>query len=982
MTFRYLGCLARNIWEISLIGRFTQSFLPIFIILLLIFIGSSFHAHAQSLDSAQILVRQMMEMDEDSIDREVMKGFLTHYPAPEPATDSLMLEELVDLVDRLNDTEGSMKLSEWIERVSIQHLESGKDSALFAPTLIRNYLQRARLERRLGHAEESLTLQFKALGLAEEFNDTLKIISALQNVSTTYFNQGEADRASEYILKAYEIEKQFHPNDISLITLYTLFEHYIGQEMYPEAEDLGTQALQKAIAENHTPFEAIILRSLAYLTFEQQQWKASYDYAARSLAKQQEINMLHQMAYTQYRLSMAALEMGNTSLSLSHARELEALNRQFPNPQNKSLTYETLYLTNKAAGKSRQALKAYEQYIELRDSLNDEDAKRKLLDQEYEYEYQQKALADSLENASVLALQVEETKRKQTTSYLLMAVLGIVLIFGWMLWNRFQITRRQKGIIESEKEKLDQAITELDSANRQLQELDDFKSRFFTNISHEFRTPLTVIQGIMKQIQETPESWLERGSEIVNRNVANLLGLVNQILDLRKIESGNLPLHMIQDDVVKFLKFGVSVFDSLAASKSVKLAFEGPNSALLMDFDPDKLGQIQSNLLSNAIKFTGPDGQVNFKTYRSSDGQLVMEVSDTGRGIADNQLPFIFDRFYQVDSTDTRSGEGTGIGLSLTRELVQLMDGSITVESTVGQGTTFTIKLPISQQAQRQNFALVQAPSFLPKYSEVLERPEKQATNKAERPTLLLIEDNPDIVEYLHACLEDQYELFAASDGEAGVAAAFEQVPDIIISDVMMPKMNGYEVCETLKLDERTSHIPILMLTAKADHDSKLEGYKRGADAYLTKPFDQAELTIRLEKLLEIRKTLQLRYQGTQLPEPTEDPVLQVEDAFITQVRALLLEHLDDATYRGESLCKDLGMSRTNLHRKIKALTGMPITRFIRSVKIAQAQEMLKESDRQISEVAYAVGFNDPAYFTRVFSEDMGISPGEWREKQ
>ncbi|MEL7065125.1 MAG: response regulator, partial [Bacteroidota bacterium] len=258
----------------------------------------------------------------------------------------------------------------------------------------------------------------------------------------------------------------------------------------------------------------------------------------------------------------------------------------------------------------------------------------------------------------------------------------------------------------------------------------------------------------------------------------------------------------------------------------------------------------------------------------------------------------------------------------------------------------------------------------------------KESLSFTKRPQLLIIEDNSDVVTYLHSCLEETYDLSSAFDGEEGIDIALESVPDLIITDVMMPKKNGYEVTEILKQDERTSHIPIVMLTAKADQGARIEGYKRGADAYLTKPFDQEELRVRLEKLWEIRQTLQKRYQGNTTPTPTEDPAIQQEDAFIQKVRGLVMNNLDDTSYKVDAMLKDLGISRTNFHRKVKALTGKTPSHFIRSIRVHHAQQLLKQSpDMQISEVAYAVGFADPAYFGRVFHESTGTSPGEWREK-
>ncbi|MCI4669486.1 MAG: ATP-binding protein [Bacteroidia bacterium] len=561
--------------------------------------------------------------------------------------------------------------------------------------------------------------------------------------------------------------------------------------------------------------------------------------------------------------------------------------------------------------------------------------------------------------------------------YGLLALLFVAaLVYFYNRWQTRQLQARNQELSQVVEER----TAELKVKNERLKELDDFKSQFFTNISHEFRTPLTVIGGMMDQVITQPDRWLEKGGQLIKRNVGNLLNLINQILDLRKLESGNLQLQLIQEDVIPFLRYGTESFESYASSRSLDLQFQTDLDSQFMDHDPDKLLLIQTNLLSNAIKFTPEGGKVMVSVEKTNGNTLQLQVSDTGRGIPPSKLSMIFDRFYQVDQSDTREGEGTGIGLSLTKALVELMEGEIQVKSEMGKGSVFTVFLPIQHNAPLQS-----APSPqleippLPQEGTLIPTP---STVEGERPSLLIIEDNPDIVSYLYACLDGQYELSSAPDGQAGIEAALEQVPDLILTDVMMPYKNGYEVTETLKLDERTSHIPIVMLTAKADHDSRMEGYKRGADAYLAKPFNEEELHIRLQKLHELRTKLQARYQGSTPPTPSEDPAIQQEDAFVIRVRELILANLDDSTYKGEALMKDLGIGRTNLHRKIKALTGLPISRFIHGVRIEQARKLLRAGELHVAEVAYAVGYNDPTYFNRMFREAEGQSPGEWREQE
>ncbi|MCB0589569.1 MAG: response regulator, partial [Phaeodactylibacter sp.] len=336
-----------------------------------------------------------------------------------------------------------------------------------------------------------------------------------------------------------------------------------------------------------------------------------------------------------------------------------------------------------------------------------------------------------------------------------------------------------------------------------------------------------------------------------------------------------------------------------------------------------------------------------------------------------------------------RTQHHTGIGLALAKELTTLMDGEIWANSKEGEGSTFTIRIPIRQEAPLQKEGSPM-PSF--PEAEILVAPPAEPGSPAESavagveaelaelPSLLVIEDNPDVAAYLFACLEGRYQLEHAKDGQQGIDKALEQVPDIIISDVMMPGKNGYEVCQALKTDERTSHIPIILLTAKAGQGSKSEGLSRGADAYLSKPFDKQELFIRLEKLLELRATLQKRYSTMEELPANEDPALRPEDQFVMRLRKAVEANLEDEHFGIHELCREIGLSRTQLHRKVKALTGRPTSGFIRFIRLLRAKKLLAVSDLNISQVAFEVGFRDPKYFSRTFQEEFGKPPIEMRK--
>lgn len=536
--------------------------------------------------------------------------------------------------------------------------------------------------------------------------------------------------------------------------------------------------------------------------------------------------------------------------------------------------------------------------------------------------------------------------------------------------------------------------------NRRLKELDTFKTRLYTNITHEFRTPLTIILGMAQRINEDPKKWYTEGMRMIIRNGRQLLGLVNQMLDASKLDKGKLTLKFQCGEIMGFMHYLTQSFESFAAGKNIQLHFLKEIDRLEMDYDPVQLTKVVSNLLSNAIKFTPEGGQIYLIVRRKAEENgiaselLEIRVKDTGVGITPEALPYIFDRFYQPDSSTNRGGEGTGLGLALTKELVKLMGGTIAVQSKLGEGTDFCVVLPVSRTAPKAESlrSLIERPEpdainsigmvNFPPGEEYLDtqKMETDVLNGKDLPVALLIEDNRDVLTYIASCLEGRYQLEFALDGQDGTEKALEIVPDIIISDIMMPKKDGLEVCATLKEDIRTSHIPLILLTAKADRDAKLKGLKAGADAYLAKPFDQEELDIRLEKLLDLRRRLQIRYSKLSYAGLDSTQSLSREELFLINLRETIEEHLSDESFGIAQLCVKIGLSRSQLHNKLKALTGQSTSIYIRTVRLEKAKELLLNTNLDISEIAYEVGFRTPLYFTQIFSKEVGVAPSVFRK--
>jgi signal transduction histidine kinase/ligand-binding sensor domain-containing protein/DNA-binding response OmpR family regulator len=548
-----------------------------------------------------------------------------------------------------------------------------------------------------------------------------------------------------------------------------------------------------------------------------------------------------------------------------------------------------------------------------------------------------------------------------------------------------------------------------------LQELDRMKSRFFANVSHEVRTPLTLILGPLEQlISETSKEKWKKQMQIMARNGRNLLRLINQLLDFSKLESGRMSLKAKEMNIVPLLKGMVYSFDSLAKRKRIRLTFKCEEDVIPVYIDSDKLEKIMANLLSNAFKFTSEGGKISVqlsvtrnenKEYGSglTKGKIIeIRVTDTGIGIALQHLDHIFDRYYQVDSKDERTG--TGIGLALTRELVELHHGRITAESKPGKGTTFIIRFlsgkdhlksdEIIEDITVEDFPVITmqeeaGPSIeddIKSSVETIESPrvtadEKTTEAKKDIPLLLIVEDTEDVRNYIRGFMESGYQIIEAQDGEDGFKKAIEIIPDLIISDVMMSKMDGFQLCEKLKSDERTSHIPVILLTARASEASKLEGLETGADEYLIKPFSAKELTIRVKNLIDQRRKLRERFTQDITLSPKDITVTSADERFLTRAMETIEKHISDPEFGVDVLGKEIGLSHSQLHRKIRALTNLSPVEFIRTLRLKRAASLLKQEYGNVAEIAYEVGFNNPSYFAECFRKLFGKSPSEYTAK-
>jgi signal transduction histidine kinase/ligand-binding sensor domain-containing protein/DNA-binding response OmpR family regulator len=526
-----------------------------------------------------------------------------------------------------------------------------------------------------------------------------------------------------------------------------------------------------------------------------------------------------------------------------------------------------------------------------------------------------------------------------------------------------------------------------------LAEMDSLKSRFFANISHEFRTPLTLILGpVHRLLNQQTDPDAQPYLQTIERNAQRLLQLVNQLLDLAKLDANKLQLEAIKSEVVAFLRVRATAFSSLAEDKQIDYSIALPEEKVGLYFDRDKLEKVINNLLSNAFKFTPPGGSVALKAHvvtQAGREWVKIQVQNSGKSIPPEVTPLIFDRFYQVENPEQ---PGSGIGLALTKELVELHYGSIEVESKEGVGTTFTLLLPIGKAHLKESEIIQELPlpeettrvhsdlhpaEFLSYSAD--DNSTKQASKvTTEKPVILIVEDHLEVRAFIRDSLGISYQIEEAKNGKEGVEIAKEVLPDLIISDVMMPKMDGYQLCEHIKSQELTSHIPVMLLTAKADRSSKLSGLELGADDYLAKPFDQDELQLLVHNRITERQKMREHFSREITLEPKSVKISSLDEQFLQKAMQTVEDHISDASFGVETFTQEVGMSRAQLFRKLKALTDHTPGDFIRTIRLKRAADLLAQGAGSIADIAYQVGFHDPSYFTKSFQKQFGKTPSEY----
>ena len=509
------------------------------------------------------------------------------------------------------------------------------------------------------------------------------------------------------------------------------------------------------------------------------------------------------------------------------------------------------------------------------------------------------------------------------------------------------------------------------------EEANKAKLQFFTNISHELRTPLTLIADPVNYIihDDNLNSQQRSMLQIVQRNVLVLTQLVSEILDFRKVQNGKMELRLSDFNLTESMKQWIMLFSASAQKKHIAISMDAPDTIMLRA-DQDKIERICYNLLSNALKYTSEGGEITL-TAKEENGRVMISVADNGCGISSDELPYIFDRFYQAKN----AGRGTGIGLAIVKAFTELHHGEVSATSIEGKGSTFTIHIPVRQKGEVTNQPtekieqLVEPSSAEEVPNQARHIDELIQPYQTDKPEVLIIDDNIDIRTYLRSVLSEKYNVSEAADGKAGLELARKIVPDIVLSDIMMPVMDGLAFCQQLKTDKAISHIPVILLTARSLDEQRAEGYEHGADAYLSKPFSLRLLLSRIDNLIESRKKLNQTWSKGVEDDEIGNISNEIDKSFLKQLRKIIQENLANSDLSVEQIGDEIGLSRVQLYRKVKALTGYSPVEIVRKARLTRARHLLQTTERTVSEVAYAVGFSTPSYFSKCYKDEFGENP-------
>jgi len=855
----------------------------------------------------------------------------------------------------------------------------------------------------LSNYNKAMEYYFKSLKIQEENNNMNGAALTLGNIGIIYFNLGDANKALDYYEKSLKIRLELN-DEFGIATCYSNMGNVYENRGEPEkAMEYYFKALKIYEAKNDLNNAATTIFCIGYNYLNQFEYDKAIEYLSRSRDLSIKFGKKSSLAYAYMNIGLAYLELHKYDKSLINLKNGLKLFTEIDDKNYISYSYNSLSRLYEATGNIKESLKYFKQYSTLRDSIFSKESSQKIAEAEVLYETEKKENSIKLLTKEK-ELQYLQLDKQKTFRNFLIALSALIFALVIIVYSRFIIKRKANKLLKEKNNDLVEKNTQIENQkikienqSEKLKELDEAKSRFFANISHEFRTPLMLIRGPLGDFINENKSKLSteefNSLKLSLRNVNNLQKLIEQLLDLSKLESGKLSLRAAKTNIISFVR---RIIDSFAsAGKFIDIKFNTNVDELFLYFDEYKLEKVMNNLLSNAYKFVHNEGKISImidddKTEDDENvsGSFVsIKVKDTGPGITKEDIPYIFDRFYQADDSSVRKYEGTGIGLALTKELIELHGGTISVESEIDAGTTFTIQLPKgTDHLSPDEIVDIQETDISSKQKEISEldiSPTPEIIDEIEKikgSNILVVEDNFDMRNYIVGHISKDYNIVEAVNGKDGLSKVTENIPDLIISDLMMPEMDGVQFLKEIRNNSKTSDIPFILLTARAGEQDRIAGLKAKADDYLTKPFSPEELKTRIRNILETRQNLEKKFSQKILSIEFDNPELVSADKeFLQKMRDTVIENISDSSFNINNLIDKAFLSERQLRRRIKELTGLSPLEFIRQIRLLQAKELLsKQVFNSVAEISFAVGFNNPHYFSRLFKIMFSKSPAEF----
>ncbi len=820
----------------------------------------------------------------------------------------------------------------------------------------------------LGDSERAIEKALRAVSIAEKEKLTNVLAETYRILAISYRDQQELGKAVSYIRQAEALATQQNNWDL-LARVYNLAGVIdYTRDLKDSALAYYTKALLVTNEHITTKFHlSQVLSNIGEIYLDDDPDK-SLQYFNKALASARETRNKSAEAGIISDIGRVYIKKKKYDEANGYLQESLKLSRKLGLKRVSRHVYYALVDLRLQQGKSTEAFNYMRAYYDVRDSLLNGSKTRQIVELETRFEKEK-------QHQRIQLLEQEKIIQRLWTNVLIVGSLLLVIALITIFRLQKLRTAKARQLLETQ-----QAL------NEKLKETDTLKSRFFANISHEFRTPLALILGpVEEQLRSVNLPTGQRKNlGMIQRNAQRLLSLVNQLLDLSKLEAGKMELSVQQGNLQEFLQVLTASFDSLAEHKQITFIKNIGRLETSIGFDADKVEKIVNNILFNAFKFTPTGGKVIFSFHVFvGKKEVMLSVADTGRGIPSNEQANVFSPFYQLKNDGDEGQPGTGLGLSLVNELVRLYGGTITLRSELNEGTCIDVLLPILESAEvpeprsqqliseRVDKAITVAEEIQPALDSIGD----------ERDSILIVEDNTELRNFIASGFRHQFTILSATNGEEGYDMATVHIPDLIISDVMMPKANGLDFTNNVKKDERTCHIPVILLTARADTTSRIEGLKTGADDYLAKPFSMEELQVRVHNLLDLRKRLAENLKkeiALQHPVSSETPEPSLDQKFLLRVKSVIEANISNSVFSVEILASEMNLSRAQLFRKVKALINISPSELINDLRLQRAAYLIRAKADNVAQIGYAVGFNEQSYFSKRFRKKYGVSPSEY----